>query len=190
MSKSGKTIPERIVRVYRRLRHIRSVYIDTCFVGYLTDDAEHKERGDLIVRYLQAYTITPYYSPLVLEELSEIEHELDDDKKLEGMVDRWMHVLEDIGARCLNVTRVSAEEKKFYRFLLNLGLSKNDAIHFTMTVFYDIDAFLSFNKKIFAERKRKIERRLLALKRKTPLVLQVDELYRELQKLDEYSLIS
>ena len=190
MKKSGKKIPDSIVKLYRKLRQIRSVYIDTCFVGYLTDDDQHKERGDLIVRYLQNYKITPYYSTLVIEELSEIEDELDDDKKLHCMVDLWIKVLEDIGARSLKVTEISSEEKKFYRFLLNRGLSKNDAIHFTMTVFNDIDSFLSFNKKIFTERKSKIERRLMVLKRKTPIIFQVDELYRELKKLDEYGLIS
>jgi hypothetical protein len=106
------------------------------------------------------------------------------------MVDLWIKVLEDIGARSLKVTEISSEEKKFYRFLLNRGLSKNDAIHFTMTVFNDIDSFLSFNKKIFTERKSKIERQLMVLKRKTPIIFQVDELYRELKKLDEYGLIS
>jgi len=190
VKKSGKKIPDSIVKLYRKLRQIRSVYIDTCFVGYLTDDDQHKERGDLIVRYLQNYKITPYYSTLVIEELSEIEDELDDDKKLHGMVDLWIKVLEDIGARSLKVTEISSEEKKFYRFLLNRGLSKNDAIHFTMTVFNDIDSFLSFNKKIFTERKSKIERQLMVLKRKTPIIFQVDELYRELKKLDEYGLIS
>jgi hypothetical protein len=190
MKKSGKKIPDRIVKLYQKLRHIRSVYIDTCFVGYLTDDDQYKERGDLIVRYLQNYKIIPFYSNLVIEELSEIEDELDDDKKLHDMVDLWIKVLEDLGACSLKVVDISSEEKKFYRFLLDLGLSKNDAIHFTITVFYDIDSFLSFNKNIFTERKRKIDRELMKLKRKTPIIFQVDELYRELKKLDEYGLIS
>lgn len=189
MRKTKEKIPESIVKSYQKLRHIKSVYIDTCFVGYLTDDDKHKEQGDLIVRYLQNYNIKPYYSDLVIEELSEIEEELDDNSKLGGMVDLWVKVLKNIGAKSIKISDISSEEKKFYRFLLELGMAKNDAIHFTITVFHDIDSFLSFNKKIFVQKKSKIDRRLMLFKRKTPLILQVDELCRELKKLDEYNLI-
>lgn len=189
VKETREKIPDHIVKLYQKLRRINSVYIDTCFVGYLTDDDKHKEQGNLIVRYLQNYKIKPYYSELVTEELSEIEEELDDDSKLRGMVDLWITVLKNIGAKSIKISDISSEEKKFYRFLLEIGIAKNDAIHFTITVFHDIDSFLSFNKKIFIERKSKIDRQLMLLKRKTPIIFQVDELCRELENLNEYNLI-
>ena len=182
-------IPQQIVKLYQKLRRINGIYIDTCFVGYLTDDYKHKERGDLIVKYIQNYNIMPYFSDLVLEELSAVESELDDDKKIKKLVKLWMKVLKDINAKSVVIDKVSDEEKEFNKFLIGMGISKNDAIHFTITVFHDIDAFLSFNKKIFVKRKKKIDRNLMFLRRKTPLIFQVNELYEELKKLDKYGLI-
>jgi predicted nucleic acid-binding protein len=188
MKKQKGTVPDNIVRLYRTLRNINSVYIDTCFVGYLTDDEKNIRRGDLITKYFKNYNIKPFYSTLVIEELSAIDLELKD-KKLEKMIGLWKKVLNEINATLFEIGKISNEGADFYEFLRNLGISKNDALHFTLTVFKNIDAFVSFNKKIFVNNKNKIDRKLMLLKKKTPLIFQVDELYKNLEKLDRYGFI-
>ena len=189
VKRTKNKIPGHILKLYRKLRNIDSIYVDTCFVGYLTDDDRHEEHGDLIVKYFQNYNIKPYVSNLVLEELSALDNELDDTKKLKQMTKLLLKVLNDIGAVPVKNIKVTNEVKEFYEFLLNIGITKNDAAHFTITVFHDIDAFLSFNKKIFVKKKNKIDRKLMILRKKPPVILEVDELYLDLKKLDKYNFI-
>lgn len=189
MKRTKNKIPGHILKLYRKLRNIDSIYVDTCFVAYLTDDDQHKEHGNLIVKYFQNYNIKPYVSNLVLEELSALDNELDDTKKLKQMTKLLLKVLNDIGAVPVKNIKVTNEVKEFYEFLLNIGITKNDAAHFTITVFHDIDAFLSFNKKIFVKKKNKIDRKLMILRKKPPVILEVDELYLDLKKLDKYNFI-
>ena len=137
----------------------------------------------------QNYNIKPYVSNLVLEELSALDNELDDAKKLKQMTKLLLKVLNDIGAVPVKNIKVTNEVKEFYEFLLNIGITKNDAAHFTITVFHGIDAFLSFNKKIFVKKKNKIDRKLMILRKKPPVILEVDELYLGLKKLDKYNFI-
>ena len=184
-----KNIPMPILKLYRKLRSISTIYLDTCMIGFLTNGAKERECGELIDRYIQKNGITCFISDLVLEELNAAEKVIDS-RKMEWMVSRWLQSLNCLfRPKLIKIKEISREEKEFIGFLTCLGISKNDAIHYSIAVFYDKDAFISFNKKIFIRRKDKIKRRLMLLNRKMPEFLDARDLFGKLKTMEKYGFI-
>lgn len=192
MSKNRRNnlaIPIDIIKLYRKLKLIRTIYLDTCIIGFLTDGKEEKECGELIGSFIKENNITCFISQLVLDELTAAE-EVIDHKKMGVMVGKWLTSLNRVfNPELIKIKKESKDVKEFVDFLMGLGISKNDATHYAIAVFYDKDAFMSFNKKIFIERENKISKTLMLMKRKIPEFLDARELYKKLKILEKHNLI-
>ncbi len=173
----SKSIPGPIVKKFVRIvDRLRTVYLDTAILGYKTDYERQKRCGKNLLWFVKKYGRETFISYIDVYEIRPV---FQVKKGNEGLKRKILEAAEEFSPKVIGerATRNTLKEnKRFFNFLVSLGVSEPDAAHFTVAVFRGIDLFVSFNKRIFVNKKKKIKRRLMGRRIRVPEVWTIDEL--------------
>jgi len=150
------------------------VYLDNAILAYKTDskkekisvkkllDFVKKHNKKSFISYVSLFEFRPFFAvanaslkKMVIQGVKEFSPYLIDKKSTQALL---------------------AKNKKFFNFLLDCGVDDADAAHFTIAIFSDMELFISFNKRIFKNKKKKIAKELIKHHKKMPLVWNREEI--------------
>jgi len=189
--KPKKLIPKDKLRAILPYIRVSSVYLDNAILGYKTDNEREDKCVKLLLKYIKKRDIQTFISfvtvseirPLFIGEISKIKPKLK--KKFVEAAEEFKPVVIELK----ETIKILKNNKSFFEFLKKIGIKEYDAAHFTLTVFSNIDLFISFNKRIFKDKQNKIKKELMRYNRKMPYVWSIDDIEDIMKKLEEINFI-
>ncbi len=184
----NKLVPMNIVRrCLYIIENLRTIYLDTAILGYKTDADREQRSGKSLLWFVKRHNRTTFISFVDVYEIRPIFRIR---KGKESLKKKIIDATEEFSPKVImekETLETLRKNRDFLDFLLKLGIEDADAAHFTIALFKKIDLFVSFNKRIFKNKKTRILREVMRRRLKMPVVWCIEDIESNLEEMKKHN---